>query len=72
MQAFTQVIANYPKGQSVAPAYYKRGLAFRELGQVDRARESFESVIKMFPDSDAARLAKQNLDRAESRRKPPA
>jgi tol-pal system protein YbgF len=63
VQAYTQVIVNYPKGQSVAPAYYKRGLAFGELGQVDRARESFEAVIKLFPDSDAARLAKQSLDR---------
>ena len=31
--------------------------------QLDRARESFEAVMKNFPDSDAARLAKQNLDR---------
>ena len=67
VQAYTQVITNYPRGQSVAPAYYKRGLAFERLGQVDRARESFEAVIKSFPDSDAARLAKQNLDRIESR-----
>ena len=63
VQAFTQVITNYPKGQSVAPSFYKRGLAFERLGQFDRARESFESVMKLFPDSDAARLAKQNLDR---------
>jgi tol-pal system protein YbgF len=63
VQAYTQVITNYPRGQSVAPAYYKRGLAFERLGQIDRARESFEAVIKTFPDSDAARLAKQNLDR---------
>lgn len=63
VQAYTQVIVNYPKGQSVAPAYFKRGVAFGELGQIERARESFESVIKLFPDSDAARLAKQSLDR---------
>ncbi len=63
VQAYNQVIASYPRGQSVGPAYYKRGLAFEQLGQVDRARESFEQVIKNFPDSDAARLAKQNLDR---------
>jgi tol-pal system protein YbgF len=63
VQAYTQVITNYPRGQSVAPAYYKRGLAFERLGQIDRARESFEAVIKTFPESDAARLAKQNLDR---------
>jgi tol-pal system protein YbgF len=63
VQAYNQVITNYPRGQSVAPAYYKRGLAFERLGQVDRAKESFDAVIKSFPDSDAARLAKQNLDR---------
>src|SRR6185503_939421 len=33
VQAYTQVITNYPRGQSVAPAYYKRGLAFERLGQ---------------------------------------
>ena len=70
VQAYTQVIATYPKGQSVASAYYKRGLAFSELGQIDRARESFESLMKLFPDSDAARLAKQNLDRLNRGRPP--
>lgn len=70
VQAYTQVIVSYPRGQSVAPAYYKRGLAFERLGQVDRARESFEAVMKVFPDSDAARLAKQNLDRLNRGRPP--
>ncbi len=70
VQAYTQVIVNYPRGQSVSPAYYKRGLAFERLGQLDRARESFEAVMKLFPDSDAARLAKQNLDRLNRGRPP--
>jgi tol-pal system protein YbgF len=63
VQAYTQVITVYPRSQSAAPAYYKRGLAFENLKQPDRARESFEAVVKNFPDSDAARLAKQALDR---------
>jgi tol-pal system protein YbgF len=66
IQAYTQVITLYPRGQSVAAAYYKRGLAFQNLRQVDRARESFEAVVKSFPDSDPARLAKQALDRLNS------
>jgi len=66
IQAYTQVITLYPRGQSVAAAYYKRGLAFQNLRQVDRARESFEAVVKQFPDSDPARLAKQALDRLNS------
>ena len=63
VQAYTQVITLYPRSQSAAPAYYKRGLAFENLKQLDRARESFEAVVKNFPESDAARLAKQALDR---------
>jgi tol-pal system protein YbgF len=63
VQAYNQVITMHPKSRSAASAYYKRGLAFERLQQLDRARESFEAAIKNFPDSDAARLAKQNLDR---------
>ena len=68
--AYTQVIVNYPKGDAAPMAYYKRGLAFERLGQVDRARESYEQTMKLFPDSDPARVAKQALDRI-NRNKPP-
>jgi tol-pal system protein YbgF len=61
--AYDKVIANYPTGTEVALAYYKRGLAQVRLGQNDRARESWETVIQRFPNSDAAILAKQGLDR---------
>jgi hypothetical protein len=33
------------------------------MGQADRAKESFETLMKMFPDHDMARMAKQQLDR---------
>jgi len=68
--AYNQVIAAFPRTPSAPVAYYKRGLALERLLQVDRARESFEAVIKNFPDSDAARLAKQNLDRLNRNRPP--
>jgi tol-pal system protein YbgF len=63
MDAYTRVIANYPRGDKVPDAYYKRGIAFERLGQADRARESWETLIKLFPEAEVARLAKQNLDR---------
>lgn len=63
IDAFNRVITNYPKGDRVPDAYYKRGLAFDRVGQPDRARESWETLLKQYPDSDLARLAKQNLDR---------
>ena len=61
--AYNQVIQNYPGTNAVPDAYYKRGLAQERAGQADAARASWEAVAKNFPESDAGRLAKQNLDR---------
>jgi tol-pal system protein YbgF len=60
--AYNLVIQNYPKGDQVAAAYYKRGLAQRRLGDVDAARASWETVVKNYPNEPAAILAKQGLD----------
>jgi tol-pal system protein YbgF len=68
--AYNAVIQNYPMGNAVPEAYYKRGLAQERLGQLDAARESWNTVIQVAPDSDAGRLAKQNLDRVARRPTP--
>lgn len=60
--AYDRVIANYPGSASVPTAYYKRGLAFERLGETARARESYEAVLKQFPDNPAASLAKNRLE----------
>ena len=60
--AYDLVIANYPSSPSVPTAYFKRGLALARLGDNDRARESFETVITRFPESQQAILAKQRLE----------
>ena len=62
MDAYNRVMASYPKGDKVPDAYYKRGMTFERLGQLDRARESWDTLLKTFPDAEVARLAKQNLD----------
>ncbi|MGH9254708.1 MAG: tetratricopeptide repeat protein [Vicinamibacterales bacterium] len=61
--AYNQLIQSYPGTNSVPVAYYKRGLAQERLGEIDGARASWEAAAKNFPDSDAGRLARQNLDR---------
>ena len=61
--AYNQAIQNYPGTNAVPDAYYKRGLAHERLDQLDEARASWEAVAESFPESDAGRLAKQNLDR---------
>jgi tol-pal system protein YbgF len=71
MDSYSRVISTYPKGDKVPDAYYKRGMAFDRLGQPERAKESWETLIKTFPDSALAKLAKQQLDRL-NRAKPPA
>jgi tol-pal system protein YbgF len=63
IEAFNRVITSYPKGDRVPDAYYKLGLALNNTKQTDRAREAWETLMKQFPDSDAARLAKQNMIR---------
>lgn len=63
MDAYNRVIVNFPRGDKVPDAYYKRGMAFERMGQIDRARESWETLLKLYPDAEVARLGKQNLDR---------
>ena len=64
LAAYDRVIANYPGSASVPTAYYKRGMTYERLGDPARARESYEAVIKQFPDSQQAVLAKQRLEPA--------
>jgi tol-pal system protein YbgF len=61
--AYEKVIADYPRGNAVPDAYYKMGLALDRTSQPDRARDTFALLVKNFPDSDAARLAKQAIER---------
>ena len=67
IDAYNRVISNYPKGDRVPDAYYKRGMALNAIGQNDRARESFETLMKLYPDHEVARLAKQAVDRLKSK-----
>jgi tol-pal system protein YbgF len=62
--AYDRVIANYPGSPSVPNAYYKRGMTFERLGEAARARESYEALIKQFPDTQQAVLARQRLEPA--------
>lgn len=70
IDAYNRTITSYPKGDRVPDAYYKLGLAFESAKQRDRARETWETLMKLFPEHDSARLAKQNVDRL-TRSKPP-
>lgn len=55
-------IRTYPGGNAIPEAYYRKGLALSNLRDTARAREAWETLIKNFPDSSEATLAKQRLD----------
>ncbi|OGL38920.1 MAG: tol-pal system protein YbgF [Candidatus Schekmanbacteria bacterium RIFCSPHIGHO2_02_FULL_38_11] len=61
---FFEVIKKYPKGSKVAAAYLKQGIAFIELGgkeNKENAKNSFQKVIKEFPDSIEAKIASDKM-----------
>ncbi len=61
VDAYDKAIRAYPAGNAIPEAYYKKGVALKDLKQLDLAREAFETVATKYPDSDAGRLAKQAL-----------
>ncbi|HET9269574.1 MAG TPA: tetratricopeptide repeat protein [Vicinamibacterales bacterium] len=71
IDAYGIVIQTYRNSPLAPDAYRKRGQAYAQNRQLDRAREMWETVIKLFPESDAARLAKQDLERVNRTSPPP-
>jgi len=66
LAAYNVVIQNYPKGDQVAWAYFKRGQVQSRLGQTANARVSFEAVVKQFPDTEPAIMALSRLQSLDS------
>src|SRR5581483_1431256 len=63
VDACDTVIRTYPNTNSVPVAYYRKGLALANLKDLAGARDAWESLIKAFPDSNEAALARQGLER---------
>ena len=61
VDAYDLAIRTYPGAPALPEAYYKKGVALRALKRPDEARVAFEYVVKNYPESSAASLAKQGL-----------
>ena len=59
---FGLVYKRYPLSTNAPDALYKQGMALLKLRQNDAATEVFESVIKRFPETSAANLARAELN----------
>ena len=65
-EEFMQVLKNH-KGSPKAPgAALKLGYSFYELRQWDFARRTLEDTVRFFPDTNAAKLATNRLERMTS------
>jgi len=62
VEACDLAIRMYPGGNAIPDAYYRKGLALANLKDVNGARAAWETVVKNYKESDAARLAQQRLD----------
>jgi tol-pal system protein YbgF len=59
---FTKVTTQYPQSAKMPDALLKIGYCQVELGDRTAARTSLQQVMKLFPDTTAARLASQRLE----------
>jgi tol-pal system protein YbgF len=66
--AYQRVLDQHSDGDKASEAAYKLGLSYERLGQRDRAREAYEQVTKTFPESQAAGLARQAIERLNRQR----
>ena len=58
---YQKVIENYPKGNKVPASLLKQGLAFQNLGDKANARLILEELIKKYPKTSEAKIARDKL-----------
>ena len=61
LKTFQQVLTTYPLGNKVPDAMLKIGLCFQNLGDTRQSTEILEQVEAIYPESDAARVARVRL-----------
>jgi TolA-binding protein len=55
------VIENYPKGNKVPASLLKQGFAFLNLGDKANSRLILQELIKKYPKTNEAKIAKDKL-----------
>ena len=60
-EEFNLVISKYPKSKRVSDAIFKRAIVYKSQGKSKKAIDEWNRLIKLFPKTSAAQLAKQQL-----------
>lgn len=63
---FKKVIDTYPASNKLPDAMVKLGFSYQELGDREQARKMLNDVVARYPDSPAARLAKERLQKLKA------
>jgi tol-pal system protein YbgF len=58
---YQKVIENYPSGNKVPAAYLKQGLAFETLGETENSHLILGELLRKFPDTAEASIARKKL-----------
>jgi tol-pal system protein YbgF len=66
IDSFIVVLNKYKKGRKAPDAAVKLGYSFYALKDWNMARRTFNDVLRYFPNSHAAQLAKARLDKMRS------
>ncbi len=61
IDAFNELILNYPQGDKIAAAYLKKGLALAELGRNEEALVVFKLLTSKYPLEEEARIAQEKI-----------
>ena len=60
---FDKVSLLFPKGDKVPGARFKKAMALLDLGQTDAGRAELQAIIKLYPRTNEAVLARQQLEK---------
>ena len=63
VEACDVAIRQYPNASGIPEAFYRKGVALRDVRDLSNARSTWEELVRRYPDSTAAQLAKQELEK---------
>lgn len=61
----TNLIQKYPNENKVPDAYLKIALAKKKMGDINGAKSTLNKLISLYPESDAAKIAKRRMQDLE-------
>jgi TolA-binding protein len=62
IQSFEYVIREFPDNRKIPLALYKAGVAYQNLGDIDKANKLLQRVLQEYPGSSVSRLAYERLN----------